>query len=124
MASWDWPSALSILVGPGVLKGSITLAVLINRDAVKPKAQTTFFDTVKSELDTPLFAVTLKHNAPGSYDFGYVDSSKYTGKITYTDVDNSQGFWGFTADGYTIGDGSSSSDQISGIAGKFVDVNP
>ncbi|GAD93189.1 aspartic endopeptidase Pep1/aspergillopepsin F [Paecilomyces variotii No. 5] len=85
-------------------------------NTVKPKSQTTFFDTVKSELDAPLFAVTLKHNAPGSYDFGYIDNSKYTGKIAYTDVDNSQGFWGFTADGYTVGNGQASSDQINGIA--------
>ena len=33
----------------------------------------------------------------------------------YTDVDDSQGFWMFTADGYSIGS-SSSSDSISGIA--------
>lgn len=93
--------------------------VLTKSATVKPKSQTTFFDTVKSQLDAPLFAVTLKHNAPGSYDFGYIDNSKYTGKITYTDVDNSQGFWGFTADGYAIGNGQSTSSQISGIAGEF-----
>ncbi|KAJ9303014.1 hypothetical protein DTO271G3_388 [Paecilomyces variotii] len=85
-------------------------------NTVKPKSQNTFFDTVKSQLDAPLFAVTLKHNAPGSYDFGFLDSSKYTGKITYTEVDNSQGFWGFTADGYAVGNGQTTSDQISGIA--------
>lgn len=95
-------------------------AVLTNGGAVKPRSQKTFFDTVKSELDAPLFAVTLKHNAPGSYDFGYLDNSKYTGKITYTDVDSSQGFWGFTADGYAVGNGQTTSDQISGIAGKLL----
>jgi aspergillopepsin I len=83
-------------------------------NTVKPKAQTTFFDTVKSQLDSPLFAVTLKHNAPGTYDFGFVDKSKYTGSITYTDVDSSQGFWMFTADGYKIG--STSGGSIKGIA--------
>ncbi|KAJ5587495.1 uncharacterized protein N7459_003260 [Penicillium hispanicum] len=83
-------------------------------NTVKPKSQTTFFDTVKSQLDSPLFAVTLKHNAPGSYDFGYIDKSKYTGSLTYADVDNSQGFWSFTADGYKVG--STSGDSIQGIA--------
>ncbi|KAL4953977.1 aspartic protease pep1 [Aspergillus filifer] len=66
-------------------------------NTVEPKAQTTFFDTVKSQLDAPLFAVTLKHQAPGTYDFGYIDHSKYTGDLTYTDVDSSQGFWMFDA---------------------------
>ncbi|KAL4771929.1 aspartic protease pep1 [Aspergillus nidulans var. acristatus] len=66
-------------------------------NTVQPKSQTTFFDSVKSQLESPLFAVTLKHQAPGSYDFGYIDQSKYTGELTYTDVNNSQGFWMFSA---------------------------
>lgn len=87
-------------------------------NTVKPRPQTTFFDTVTSQLDSPLFAVTLKHNAPGTYDFGYIDRSKYTGSLVYTDVDSSQGFWMFTADGYKTGSsiGSSIGGSISGIA--------
>ncbi|KAJ5489100.1 Penicillopepsin-2 [Penicillium diatomitis] len=72
-------------------------------NTVQPQAQTTFFDTVQSQLDSPLFAVTLKHNAPGTYDFGFIDSSKYTGQLAFTPVDNSQGFWSFNADGYSVG---------------------
>lgn len=83
-------------------------------NTVKPKAQTTFFDTVKSSLASPLFAVTLKHNAPGTYDFGFIDKSKYTGSLAYADVDNSQGFWEFTADSYSVG--SSKGSSIKGIA--------
>lgn len=83
-------------------------------NTVKPRSQTTFFDTVKSQLNSPLFAVTLKHNAPGTYDFGFIDKSKYTGSLTYTGVDSSQGFWMFTADSYKIG--SSSGGSIQGIA--------
>ncbi|KAJ5101927.1 hypothetical protein NUU61_004149 [Penicillium alfredii] len=85
-------------------------------NTVKPKSQTTFFDTIKSQLDSPLFAVTLKHNAPGSYDFGFIDKSKFKGDLTYADVDSSQGFWQFTADGYKIGDSGSSGSSIDGIA--------
>ncbi|KAJ9322311.1 hypothetical protein DTO027B5_4865 [Paecilomyces variotii] len=84
-------------------------------NTVQPTPQNTFFDNVKSSLSQPLFAAALKHNAPGVYDFGFTDSSKYTGSITYTDVDNSQGFWGFTVDSYSIGS-DSTSDSISGIA--------
>lgn len=90
-------------------------------NTVSPTPQKTFFDNVKSSLSQPLFAVALKHNAPGVYDFGFTDSSKYTGSITYTDVDNSQGFWSFTADSYAIGS-ESSSDSITGIAGMFTDL--
>jgi aspergillopepsin I len=34
----------------------------------------------------------------------------------YTDVDDSQGFWTFTADGYAIGDAQGSSGSLTGIA--------
>lgn len=52
----------------------------------------------------------------GKYDFGYIDTTAYTGELTYTPVDTSQGFWMFTSSGYSIGDGSFSSTQLTGIA--------
>lgn len=65
--------------------------------------QKTFFDNVKSSLKQPLFAADLKHSKPGSYDFGFADTKKYTGSVAYTNVDNSQGFWGFTSASYKVG---------------------
>lgn len=56
-------------------------------------------DNVKSSLPSPIFAVTLKKGKAGTYDFGYIDSSKYTGSITYTAVNNANGFWEFTTSG-------------------------
>lgn len=35
------------------------------------------------------FTADLKAEEEGSFDFCYIDSSKYTGDITYTNVDNS-----------------------------------
>jgi aspergillopepsin I len=67
--------------------------------------------------------VTLKYHAPGTYDFGYIDNSKFQGQLTYTDVDNSQGFWMFTAGGYGVGDGAPNNNQISGIAGMLFTVS-
>ncbi|OJJ51062.1 hypothetical protein ASPZODRAFT_107259 [Penicilliopsis zonata CBS 506.65] len=75
---------------------------------VKPQKQSTFFDNVKSQLDLPVIATSLKHGAPGTYDFGFIDENKYTGPLTYVDVDSSRGYWTFTADAYAFGD-----DQIS-----------
>ncbi|KAL6716119.1 hypothetical protein ACLMJK_005685 [Lecanora helva] len=85
-------------------------------NTVTPDQQKTFFANAEGTLDSPLFAVDLKKGAPGSYDFGFIDDSKYTGDITYTAVDNSQGFWGFTASGYTVGGGSAVSEDIPAIA--------
>ncbi|KAI0130286.1 secreted aspartic proteinase precursor [Xylariales sp. AK1849] len=84
-------------------------------NTVTPKAQKTFFDNVKSSLSSPLFAVDLKHDTPGTYEFGATDSSKYTGSITYTSVSTSQGFWEFTSSGYKVGS-TSYSTKTDGIA--------
>jgi hypothetical protein len=83
-------------------------------NTVLPQQQKTFFDTVKSQLAQPLFAVTLKYHTAGTYDFGYIDKTKYTGPITYIDADDSQGFWGFSASAYSIGT-STTQKTVSGI---------
>jgi aspergillopepsin I len=83
-------------------------------NTVQPQQQKTFFDTVKSQLAQPLFAVTLKYHAAGTYDFGYIDKSKYTGSITYVNADDSQGFWGFSASAYSVGT-TTTQKTVSGI---------
>ncbi|KAK2027575.1 eukaryotic aspartyl protease [Colletotrichum zoysiae] len=85
-------------------------------NTVSPTRQTTFFDTAKSKLTSPLFTADLKHNQAGKYNFGYIDSSAYTGSITYTSVDSSQGYWGFTSSGYQVGSNSFVSKSVKGIA--------
>ena len=72
-------------------------------NTVKPQQQLTFFDNVKSSLSAPLFTADLQKGKPGTYAFGTIDDSAHTGDITYVDVDTSRGFWGFTADGYSVG---------------------
>jgi Eukaryotic aspartyl protease len=42
----------------------------------------------------------------GTYDFGFIDSLKYTGTITYITIDSSSGNWGFTGSGYAVGSSS------------------
>ncbi|KAK5685075.1 hypothetical protein LTS10_003150 [Elasticomyces elasticus] len=66
-------------------------------NTVQPQQQTTFFDTVKGTLAKKLFTVDLKAGTAGTYDFGYIDSSKYAGTITYVPVKTTNGFWEFTA---------------------------
>jgi hypothetical protein len=85
-------------------------------NTVRPTPQKTFFDSVKSSLAKPLFAANLKYHAAGTYDFGYIDTAKYTGAITYVNVDTSQGWWQFSFSGYTVGTGSTVTSSINGIA--------
>ncbi|KAI8948064.1 aspartic peptidase domain-containing protein [Xylaria longipes] len=77
-------------------------------NTVKPKAEKTFFDNIVGSLDTAAWTADLKYHTAGTYDFGVIDDSKYTGDISYVDVDSSQGFWGFTA--------SINGEDVSGIA--------
>ncbi|KAF2827990.1 Asp-domain-containing protein [Ophiobolus disseminans] len=83
-------------------------------NTVKPQQQKTFFDTVLKQLAQPLFAVDLKYHAAGSYDFGFIDKSKYTGAINYVNADTSKGWWGVSATAYSIGNASTSA-TVSGI---------
>jgi len=74
-----------------------------NVNQAYPKQVPTFFTNVKSTLQSALFTVTLKKGAPGTFDFGYIDSSKYTGALTYVPVQSSSGYWMFNAGGYKVG---------------------
>jgi Eukaryotic aspartyl protease len=51
----------------------------------------------------------------GTYDFGTIDSSKYTGSITYTNVNTANGFWEFTGSGYAVGTGAFHSSSIDAM---------
>jgi len=86
-------------------------------NTAKPKQETFFDNAVSQGLPQKLFAASLKYHATGSYDFGFLDSSKYTGQIAYTPVDNSQGFWMFTPSGYAVGNGQIvTGGKLQGIA--------
>jgi hypothetical protein len=74
-------------------------------NTVKPvKAVPPFFAMIDS-LAEPLFTVDLNHGAPGSYDFGTVDSSKFKGSLNYVDVNTTLGYWTFPSAGYKVGSG-------------------
>ncbi|KAI9649404.1 hypothetical protein NHQ30_001980 [Ciborinia camelliae] len=85
-------------------------------NTVSPESQSTFLDNAASSLDAPLFAAYLPNNADGAYDFGYTDSSKYTGSITYASVDSSNGFWEFPSTSYKVGSTVHSNSGYTGIA--------
>ncbi|MCJ1355514.1 MAG: Type I transmembrane sorting receptor [Icmadophila ericetorum] len=81
-----------------------------------PNQVKTFFNNVSPLLASPLFTANLKKGTPGNYNFGYIDSTEYTGSITYTTVNTANGFWEFTGNGYAVGTGSFVSSSIDAIA--------
>lgn len=85
-------------------------------NTAKPYQLPTFFSNAKPTLALPLFTANLKKGSPGNYNFGYIDSSEYTGSITYVNVSTANGFWEFTGNGYAVGSGSFLSSSIDAIA--------
>lgn len=84
-------------------------------NTVKPQSQKTLFSAIMNQLPSKLFTSTLKHNAPGSYDFGFVDTTKYTGAITYSNVDTSNGWWQTSFQGYSVGSGAAVAQTFAGV---------
>ena len=85
-------------------------------NTASPNQVATFFENAIPTLAAPLFTANLKKGEPGNYNFGYIDSSEYTGSITYTPVNTANGFWEFTGSGYAVGSGRFVSSSIDAIA--------
>ncbi|KAK1251278.1 hypothetical protein MKX07_005833 [Trichoderma sp. CBMAI-0711] len=98
-----------------VISGLVGLA-FDSGNQVRPHPQKTWFSNAASSLAEPLFTADLRHGQNGSYNFGYIDTSVAKGPVAYTPVDNSQGFWEFTASGYSVGGGKLNRNSIDGIA--------
>ncbi|WEW56517.1 hypothetical protein PRK78_001962 [Emydomyces testavorans] len=85
-------------------------------NSVRPIKQRTFFENVMPYLASPVFATSLKHQVPGSYDIGYIDKRKHTGELVYTSVNNTEGFWGITLSGYQVGNGTTVHMSFDAVA--------
>jgi len=82
--------------------GLIGLA-MSNLNTVRPKQALTFFDNVRSQLAAPLWAITLKHNATGSMDLGFIDKSRYVGSLNYINVvGGNSSFWQFNIKAFSV----------------------
>ncbi|KAJ3479382.1 hypothetical protein NLG97_g8334 [Lecanicillium saksenae] len=80
----------------------------------KPQVKTPF-SNMKSHLAKPVFTVDLRHQADGTFGFGFIDKTKYTGNLTYSKIDNSKGFWTFTSPGYAVNNGTFVAHSMTGI---------
>lgn len=85
-------------------------------NTVQPQQQKTFFDNVMSSLAEPLFTADLRAQAVGAYEFGTVDTSKFTGAMTWVPVNNTQGFWQFTSESFAIDGGAAQTSTAGGQA--------
>ncbi|KAF2204649.1 acid protease [Delitschia confertaspora ATCC 74209] len=73
-------------------------------DGTKKTPQKTFFDNVMNDLDLPIFTADLDPDGTGVYEFGKIDTSKFTGDLAWIPVNASSGFWQFDSAKFAIGD--------------------
>jgi aspergillopepsin I len=85
-------------------------------NTIKPKGQLTWFDNVRPQLREPVFTATLKRRVVGTYDFGYIDKSKYKGEILWAPIKGAKGFWDFETSGFSVGDGPMQPAVVNAIA--------
>lgn len=75
-------------------------------NTVQPTQQKTFFDNVQDSLAEPVFTANLRHQAAGSYEFGRVDTTQFTGNLNVVNVNTTQGFWQFSSSKFAVGNGA------------------
>ncbi|KAJ4316289.1 hypothetical protein N0V84_007934 [Fusarium piperis] len=85
-------------------------------NTVRPRKQKTFFENATPQLRSPVFTANLRRQRPGTYNFGYIDNTTYTGNIGYVPIDSSRGWWQFTSSGYAVGTDKIGRTSINGIA--------
>lgn len=85
-------------------------------NTVKPTQQKTWFDNAKSLLSQQLFTANLKKGAAGTYNFGFIDTTEYTGAINYAPVKTGKGYWEFLGSGYQFGTNAFTRIAIDAVA--------
>ncbi|KAF3940870.1 Penicillopepsin [Dactylella cylindrospora] len=94
-------------------------------NSVSPTRSGTWFANMMPKLRSGIFTVDLRAGAVGAYTFGYVDSSRYTGSITYQNLHSraaSKGWWMVDATkGYKIGS-VQFSDATGSMNGAVLDT--
>ncbi|KAF5588321.1 uncharacterized protein FSUBG_11536 [Fusarium subglutinans] len=80
-------------------------------NTVKPKKQKTFFETLLPTLKKKVFAANLRVDGkPATWDFGYIDDTKFKGKVAYTPVVSTK-YWSMNVSTYAVGKGSFTSSK-------------
>ncbi|KAK3323238.1 penicillopepsin [Cercophora scortea] len=75
-------------------------------NTVQPQQQKTFFENVIPSLAEPVFTADLRPDAVGAYEFGRIDTTKFTGQMAWIPVNTTLGFWQFATSGFAVNGGA------------------
>ncbi|CZT51557.1 related to aspartic proteinase precursor [Rhynchosporium secalis] len=86
-------------------------------NTVKPVKQKTFFETLGPTLQRNVFASNLRAEGNGSWDFGYIDQSKFSGDITWAPVINGSAwkYWAVSVGTYAVGEKSFGQQTVGDV---------
>ncbi|KAG5976341.1 hypothetical protein E4U55_007355 [Claviceps digitariae] len=86
-------------------------------NTVQPVKQKTLFETLLPTLPQKVFAANFQAKGPGSWDFGFIDHSKFTGNLSYVPVVLPFKHWTLTAGQYSVGNGplSATNDTLGNV---------
>ncbi|KAI1118126.1 aspartic peptidase domain-containing protein [Nemania sp. NC0429] len=86
-------SVSSMFTSTSYMSGLVGLAWPFLKQTEPP--QKALIEFLPEVLKKPVFTVDFRHNSSdGSFNFGYIDDKLHDSDIVYTNVDNSEGFWG------------------------------
>lgn len=74
-------------------------------NTVKPVKQKTFFDNALPTLPEPVFTADLKAGTTGAYEFGVIDSTKFSGSLSWAPINTETGFWQFSSTQFSVNNG-------------------
>jgi aspergillopepsin I len=86
------------------LCGIFGLAIGLNSRVIP--SQPTVINSMKPLLNAQVFTSDLKWHAEGTYSFGGIDSSRFTGDIRYVPLHENAKYWEINVTGVHIGDAS------------------
>jgi len=64
-------------------------------------------------LEQPVFTADLVSDGTGSYEFGVIDTTKFTGTMAFTPVNASSGFWQFDSPTFTVAGKSATNTGVT-----------
>lgn len=94
-------------------------------NTIQPVPQKTFFENLVQDLDEPVMTVLLKsdeNGGVGSYEFGRIDPTKFTGNLIEVSVDNSRGHWEISTPRFKVGGQDAQAQDIQITPTAIVDT--
>ncbi|KAI1325759.1 aspartic peptidase domain-containing protein [Xylariaceae sp. FL0255] len=99
-------------IGSGARTGTLGLDFDHNGQTTKPNKTQSWLQNIMPRLESGVFTVDYNRNTSNrTYDFGYIDSSKYSGSIGYAPIVENSTAWAVNITGLELANGTMAATQ-------------